>query len=185
MVDYVSSFTKKLKKHKVIVGIAILIFVIILIANFMGFFSPTSLDIKIYNWEIIATHYNDDETAVIGLNSSFPIYITNTGRVPIHIVAVDVFAKPIRDVDEVLSEIAYLKPEENFSYTFTEYFDVSLPLNGTSDQLFQQTDYALLVMYTENSNRLGVKSVWTEVLHIVRQNRVNYLSSFRPSNLIA
>ena len=163
MADYVSSFTKILKKHKVIAGIAIFIFAIIFIANFMGFFSATSLDIKINNRYMSDYFYNADKTVVIGLNSSFPIYITNTGRVPIHIVAIDVFAKPIHDVNEVLSEIAYIKPEDNFSYTFTKYFDVSLPLNGTSDQLFQQTDYALLVMYTENSNGLDAKSVWTEV----------------------
>jgi len=173
MVDYVSSFTKKLKKHKVIAGVFIIVLAIILIANFLGalkfiyeFFSPTMrLSVRAYTGEFIPT-YNENKTAFIGLNATFPTQITNTGKVPVHIVACDVFMKPVDVVDEKISEITYLKPQDSFSYNITKYFDVMIPLNSTEDVTPYFTDYVLLVMYADYSNPLDIRSVWADVLKI-------------------
>ncbi len=119
------------------------------------------LDVQIYDWYVNTT-LNQDNTTYIGLNTTFPSYITNTGNVPVHIVDCDVFqsqnGNPINDSGKPLySEIAYLKPQDSISYNFTKYFNISIPVNkATLGDLY---DYLLVVGYY-TQNPYDIKYVW-------------------------
>ena len=174
--DYLSSFSRKWKKHKLLAVVFIAITAIILIANFLGALAvlhdfvvpPTAnLDIAIYGWTIYPT-YNNDNTTIIGLNATFPSHITNIGKIPVHIVVFDVFldknGKPLIEgnSNESISEIMYLKPQDSFSYNFTKSFAVSIPAKPmTLDTLNQLNSYYLLVGCRENSQ--DIKQIWKEV----------------------
>lgn len=169
MVDYVNKVKKKFKENKVFAVFIVAIIVIIGIASFLGalkvisdFFSPTTnLGIKLYDFIIFPT-YNENKTAWIGLNTTFPAQITNTGKIPVHIVACDVFMLPVGELEEQHpSEIKYLKPQESFSYNFTKYFDVSMPLDE-GIYASQLNNFTLLVMYTDDLSS-DFKSVWTNI----------------------
>jgi len=120
------------------------------------------LDVKIYDWSVNTTQ-NEDNTTYVGLNTTFPSYLTNTGNVPINIVVCDVYlsqnGKPTNLSEERISEIAYLKPQDNFAYNFTKYFNVSIPEKSPEafDNIYNH--YLLVVgYYTQNLN--DVKWIW-------------------------
>jgi hypothetical protein len=120
------------------------------------------LDVKTYGWYVNVTTTKDN-TTYTGLNATFPAYITNIGNVPVHVVVCDVFlskdGKPSNLSDELLSEIAYLKPDDSFPYNFTKHFDVSMPVNTTTP--LELTNYLLLVgYYTQNLN--DIKYFWID-----------------------
>jgi hypothetical protein len=139
----------------------------IAIINYLNSLPSPNLDIKIYSWNV-KTPRNEENTAYTGLNTTFPAQIINTGNVPIHIVACDVFqsknGKPIDTYDEPLSEIAYLKPQDTFSYNFTKYFSFSAPRNTLTSE--DVTNYFLLVMYTTDT--MGVKQYWKDLSAILQ-----------------
>jgi len=104
--------------------------------EYLNSLPSAKLDVKIYDWSINTTQ-NEDNTTYIGLNTTFPSYLTNTGNVPINIIVCDVYlsqnGKPTNLSEERISEIAYLKPQDNFAYNFTKYFNVSIPKQSSED----------------------------------------------------
>jgi len=165
---------KKLRmttKQWTIVGVIIAMLgiplTVIGVINWWNSLPSPNLDIKIYGWTV-ETPRNEDNTAYIGLNTTFPAHITNTGNVPIHIVACDVFqsknGQPVDIGDQYLSEIAYLKPDDMFNYNFTKYFSFSTPTNTLNSG--DVTNYFLLVMYTSNS--MDTKSYWKDLSTILQ-----------------
>jgi hypothetical protein len=155
-------------KRLTIVGILIAIILgapltVIGVINYENSLPHPKLDVKIYSWYVNTT-LNEDNTTYIGLNATFPAYITNTGNVPINIVLCDVYLSqngtPSNISGEPISEIAYLKAGDIFAYNFTKYFNVSIPVNSTSAFGNIYNDYFLVVgYYTQNIN--DVTWVWT------------------------
>ena len=99
--------------------IAISAIAIPLVINYVNSLPSPKLDVKMYDWYVNTT-ISEDNTTYTGLKTTFPSYITNTGNVPVHIAACDVFlsenGKPSNLSDERLSEITYLKPDDIFAY---------------------------------------------------------------------
>ena len=168
MVDYVDRFFKKIKEHKLIAIVLIGVVVIIGIASFLGalnvigqfLFPPSSnLDVLVYSSHIDLVK-NHDNTTVIGFNTTVVAQITNTGEIPVTIVACDVFLKNDGTPDaEILSNIKYLQPDESFDYNFTKNIEVSIPVkSGTIDL----KEFTVLVMYRDNSG--NIKTVWKDLV---------------------
>ena len=165
-VDYVDRFFKKIKEHKLIVIVIIGFVVICGIANFLGalnvigqFFIPPSsnLDVAIYGSKIYLVKSQND-TTVIGFNTTVNMQITNTGEIPVTIVACDVFLKNHEIPDsEPISKIKYLQPNDSFDYNFTKNIEVSIPIiSGTIDL----TEFTFIVMYRDTSG--NIKTVWRD-----------------------
>lgn len=168
MVDYVERFIKGLKKHKAIAFIIILFTAIILTANFLGalqdiydvFASKTAnLDLLVYRSDIVVD-YSDDNTTVIGYNTTFVTQFTNTGDIPLTIMACDVFRQDqngsLIDVrDPLAANLGYLKPNDSLNYNFTKYFEVSIPVeNGII------SEFMLFTSYRDNSN--NIEQLWVD-----------------------
>lgn len=166
MVDYVERFIKSLKKHKGIALVIIIFTAIVLTANFLGalqsiyeILAPknANLDLLVYRSDIVVD-YNDDNTTVIGYNTTFITQFTNIGDIPLTIMACDVFRKnpngTLIDVrDPLASNLGYLKPNDSLNYNFTKYFKVSIPV-----EIGVISGFMLFTSYRDNSN--NIKNLW-------------------------
>lgn len=129
--------------------------------------SAANLDIAVYGWNVDFVKSNDN-TTIVGFNVSIQTQITNTGKLPAHIVICDVYpsknGKPVIDenASATISEIMYLKPQDSLSYNYTKFFTVSTLLgNATEFTLNDIASYYIYVGYRETS--LEVKQIWKEV----------------------
>jgi len=170
MVDYVDKFFKKVKKHKTLACFLIGIIIIIGIADFLGalnvisqfLFPPSSnLDVLVYNSNI-NFDYSNDNTTVIGFNTTVVSQITNTGKVPITIVACDILRDKVDNLEFTISNIKYLQPDESFDYNYTKYIEVSLPVSEDSPV----GNFYFLVVYKDNTGKF--KDVWIDLFNPIK-----------------
>ncbi len=173
--DYVENFIKRIKQHKMLAAILIILIAITSLAQVTGALnnlyemveSPApKLNVAVYDYAIQTTN-NSENTTFVNLNVTFPAHITNNGKAAAHIVVCDLFlhkdGKPAIDNTETLTEICYLKTQESFSYNFTKSFNVSIPAKPlTAEAIKEVSSYFILVGYWYGDDFRDIKQQWIE-----------------------
>jgi len=139
----------------VILGVPTFIVALITLIQFIPF---SNLDVLMYE-STTDLIYSNDNTTVIGFNVTFSAQITNTGNIPLHIIAFDIFPKNSIPSDKSYPyvSIRYLQPNESFDHNFTKLFNVLIPVKtGTIEQ------YVGAVIYRDNSGNVKwvLKDLW-------------------------
>ena len=155
--------------------ISLIVAAIISIPSFITIFPlipHVELQVNLISRGEVHPFYNTNRTIITGLNVTIPTTISNTGNVPIHIAACDVFmtneAKPTNLTDQIIGEVMYLKADDSFTYNFTKYFDVSVPITNMTvgDAMDIIKNYLLLVVYyTKNSQ--DTQCHWVDVAQYI------------------